>query len=147
MFTVIVILSIIAAILLILVVLLQPGKGDLSASFGGIGSQMGSMFGMQKTANILAKITKYLAAFIVIMAILVNKFFIEPDEAEFKNPSVMGRNVGEVQRSVTPEQQAPQQAVPGAQQQQAQPKAETKAATEKPATDPAPAKTEEKPAK
>ncbi|NLO20268.1 MAG: preprotein translocase subunit SecG, partial [Ignavibacteria bacterium] len=46
------IIIIICSILLIAVVLLQPGKGDLSATFGGISSQMGSMFGMQKTAYI-----------------------------------------------------------------------------------------------
>ncbi len=73
------IILIICAILMIAVVLLQPGKGDLSATFGGIGSQMGSMFGMQKTANILTRITKYLAIAILLITLLSNKFFIGQD--------------------------------------------------------------------
>ena len=37
MFTVIVILTSLLAILLIAVVLIQPGKGDMAAGFGGVG--------------------------------------------------------------------------------------------------------------
>lgn len=70
------IIIIICSILLIAVVLLQPGKGDLSATFGGISSQMGSMFGMQKTANILTRITKALAIAILVLTLFANKFFV-----------------------------------------------------------------------
>jgi len=80
MFSVIAIIIILAAVALIAVVLLQPGKGDLSASFGGIGGQFGSMFGMQKTMGILAKTTRILAIVILVLVLLVNKFFVSQDQ-------------------------------------------------------------------
>jgi protein translocase SecG subunit len=68
------IIVIIAAILLVAAVLLQPGKGDLSATFGGFSSQMGSMFGMQRTVTMLAKITKILAIVITALTLAINIF-------------------------------------------------------------------------
>jgi preprotein translocase subunit SecG len=76
MLTLLMILSIIVAIFLIILVLLQPGKGDMSAAMGGFSSQMGSVFGMQKSANILAVVTKVLAGIILVIILATNKFFI-----------------------------------------------------------------------
>lgn len=76
MLSVLMILLILVSIFMIAIVLLQPGKGDLSATFGGIGSQMGSVFGMQKTANILATVTKVAAIVILVLTIGANKFFV-----------------------------------------------------------------------
>lgn len=79
MYTLFSILIIIIAIFMIIAVLLQPGKGDMGATFGGgLGSQMGAMFGMQKTVSLLAKITRYLAIAILLLTLLVNKFFLTP---------------------------------------------------------------------
>ncbi len=69
-------LILIGAVLMIAVVLLQPGKGDLTATFGGISSQFGSVFGMQRANDMLAKITKWLAAIVLILILLTNKFFV-----------------------------------------------------------------------
>ena len=79
MYTVLAILIIIAALLMIGVVLLQPGKGDLTATFGGLSSQFGQVFGMQRANNLLGTITKWIAAIILILIIAVNKFFVTPE--------------------------------------------------------------------
>lgn len=76
MYAVTLILLILLSIFTIIVVLLQPGKGDLTATFGGISSQFGSMFGMQKTKNMLTTTTKVLIATLFILTLLVNRFFV-----------------------------------------------------------------------
>ena len=76
MFSLLGILIILASIFLIIAVLLQPGKGDLTATFGGLSGQFGTMFGMQKTKNILSSTTKVLIGIIFVFAILVNRFFV-----------------------------------------------------------------------
>ncbi len=76
MYSILLLLILLASIFTIIVVLLQPGKGDLTATFGGISSQFGSMFGMQKTKNILTTATKILVATLFILALVVNRFFV-----------------------------------------------------------------------
>jgi protein translocase SecG subunit len=95
MLTVISILLIIIAVVLIGVVLLQPGKGDLTATFGGFSSQMGSMFGMQRTVTLLARITKILAIAIVVLTLVANKFFITHggSEVETVKPVTEGTQI------------------------------------------------------
>ena len=69
LFTVIAVLVILAAILLTAVVLLQNGKGGGLASNFVAGNQT---FGVRQTADILAKITWGLAAFILVLSIVSN---------------------------------------------------------------------------
>lgn len=77
MTTLVMLLIILASAFIILLVLLQPGKADMGATFGGgIGGQMGSMFGMEKTKNILATVTKITAAVIMLLALTTNKFLV-----------------------------------------------------------------------
>jgi protein translocase SecG subunit len=76
MYAISLVLIILISIFTIIVVLLQPGKGDLTATFGGISSQFGSMFGMQKTKNILTTTTKFLVGALFILALIVNRFFV-----------------------------------------------------------------------
>lgn len=75
---------IIISIVLIVAVLIQPGKGDLSASFGGLGSQFGSMFGMQRTVDFVQKLTRWLAVAILVLVLMANKFFLGPKTTEVK---------------------------------------------------------------
>ena len=90
MYVLLSILLIIVAIFLIIAVLLQPGKGDMGATFGGgLGSQMGAMFGMQKTVSLLAKITRILAIAILLITLMVNKFFLTP-KTEAEKPVTEG---------------------------------------------------------
>lgn len=67
MITTILILMIIAAILLIVVILVQnPKGGGLSGEFGGGATQM---FGVQKTGDILEKLTWGFFAFLIVAAL------------------------------------------------------------------------------
>ncbi len=121
--TVLSIIIILASILLVVVVLLQPGKGDLTATFGGLGGQMGSMFGMQRTANILQKITRYLAIGILALALLINLFFLYPDqESAQRSNTALSNFSGQAQQPAPKPVQQPAQQNPaaGSQQQPAQ---------------------------
>lgn len=69
LFTVIAVLVIIASILLTAVVLLQNGKGGGLASNFVAGNQT---FGVRQTADVLEKITWFLAAFILLLSIVSN---------------------------------------------------------------------------
>lgn len=69
LFTILVVLIILASILLIAVVLLQNGKGDGLASNFVAGNQT---FGVRQTANILEKITWGLVAFIIVLSVVAS---------------------------------------------------------------------------
>ncbi|MBO4264368.1 MAG: preprotein translocase subunit SecG [Bacteroidales bacterium] len=66
-FTILTVLILIAAVLLILVVLLQNGKGEGMASNFVAGNQT---FGVRQTADILEKITWGLVAFILVISVV-----------------------------------------------------------------------------
>jgi protein translocase SecG subunit len=77
MFSVMAILIIIASALLIMVVLLQPGKGDMLAGLGGgLTNNLTSMFGSRRTMDLLVKITIGLAVTILVFTLVTNKFFV-----------------------------------------------------------------------
>ncbi len=106
MLEVMMIIMIIAAILLIVAVLVQPGKGDLSAQFGGMGGQFGSMFGMQRTANFLTRFTQILALVLIVMILVSNRFFIGNGTLEDVRP----KSATEGAKVPTAAPQAPAQA-------------------------------------
>ena len=88
MYTFIIILTIIAALFLILVVLAQNSKGGgLSSQFGGSGSSQ--LMGVKKTSDLLEKITWGLAIAILVFS-LTSSFMIDTttDEAGFSSPNV-----------------------------------------------------------
>lgn len=89
------ILLILLSIFAIVVVLLQPGKGELTATFGGISSQFGSMFGMQKTKNMLTTTTKVLIGALFLLALIVNKFFVgtTTDQQRIVKPITEGAQI------------------------------------------------------
>ncbi len=98
MYTLLITLSVIIAALLIIIVLLQSGKGEgLSGSIGGGVGNMGTMFGTRRTADFLSKATWWLGGSMLALAILINLFFL---------PS----SVGEQRESII--QSSQQQAVP-----------------------------------
>ena len=67
MFTVLIVLIILAAVLLIAVVLLQNGKdGGLATNF----TSANQTLGVRQTATILEKATWYLVAFILVLSII-----------------------------------------------------------------------------
>lgn len=70
------VLMLLLSVLLIAVVLLQPGKGDMISGMGGLGGQFSNMLGSRRATDILSKITIGIAASILLLAIVTNKFFV-----------------------------------------------------------------------
>jgi len=80
MFTLAIVLMIILGLLLIAAVLIQPGKGDMATSMSGFGNQLGSMFGSRRASDLLTKITIVIGAAIMVIALLANKFLMNPGD-------------------------------------------------------------------
>lgn len=93
MFTLVIILLIIASILLIGVILLQPGKGDLSPTFGGLTTQFGTMFGTQRTMDFLQKTTRVLIIVILLLSLFANKFLLKTDGRQEIKPVTQGAQI------------------------------------------------------
>jgi preprotein translocase subunit SecG len=76
-FWIIVVLTMVLAVALIAMVLLQPSKGGgIGSAFGTLGTQLGSTFGSRRTLDFLAKGTTWVAAAIAVLCILANAFFV-----------------------------------------------------------------------
>ncbi|MDF9797535.1 preprotein translocase subunit SecG [Catalinimonas alkaloidigena] len=99
MFTFIISLALVAAVLLILVVLSQNSKGGgLSSQFGGAGSS-NQMIGVKRTTDLLEKLTWGLAIGLIILS-LSSSFLIDTQASE--NGSI-SPNIDRAQdRSVLP---------------------------------------------
>ncbi|MCX6139847.1 MAG: preprotein translocase subunit SecG [Candidatus Kapabacteria bacterium] len=70
------IIGMIAAILLILLVMVQPGKADMISGMGGLGGQMTNLLGVRQSRNILQNATMILLGSLVLVSILTNKLFV-----------------------------------------------------------------------
>lgn len=104
MYAFLVVLEIIVSILLIVVVLMQSSKGGgLAGSFGGTSASFGHMFGVRKTADILSRMTTILGTIFIVLAFLINLFFL-PNKATNTQKSFLQ---SQGQRSL-PVQQVPQ---------------------------------------
>jgi preprotein translocase subunit SecG len=76
MYSILVVITGVAAILLIISVLMQASKGSgLAGTFGGAGN-MGAMFGSRRTADFLSRATWWLGGIVAVLAIVVNLFFL-----------------------------------------------------------------------
>ena len=82
MATLLIILSVFASILLILVVLIQPGKAEMISGMGGLGGQAMNLFGVRQSRNFLQNLTVGLTAAIMVFALLVNRIFLDSESAE-----------------------------------------------------------------
>ncbi|MBL7999587.1 MAG: preprotein translocase subunit SecG [Candidatus Kapabacteria bacterium] len=117
MFIVAIILLILAGLMLIGAILIQPGKGDMAAGMGSsFGGQFGSMIGMRKAADVLVKTTIGLALGIMLVIVVVNKFLVSPEETTGTKLSTQGME----QPANTPAQSQPAQQAQPAQSQPAQ---------------------------
>lgn len=103
--TILLILCILASILLIAVVLVQPGKADMVSGMGGLGGQMTNLLGVRQGRNILQNITIGLALFLIVTSIVYNKVFVA---------------TGVTPEATTPFGDAPIPVAPATQQQPAQ---------------------------
>ena len=68
-------IEIIVSILLIVVVLMQSSKGGGLAGTFGTGS-VGMVFGVRRTADFLTRSTQILAGTLMVLALLINIFFL-----------------------------------------------------------------------
>ena len=111
--TLVIILCMLASILLMLVVLVQPGKADMISGMGGFGGQFTNLLGVRQSRNILQNMTMGLAAFLMVASIVVNKFMLPTGEDGQRAPITTGAEAP----MVTPGAPAPQQAPAAAPQQ------------------------------
>ncbi|GAB4338713.1 MAG: hypothetical protein Kow0037_22940 [Calditrichia bacterium] len=97
MYTLLIFLFVIVAILMTIAILLQSSKGGgLAASFGGMGGG-GSVFGPRGAANFLQKATTILAALYLVLCLIIG---------------LVGRPTQETRSIIRQELQKEQQAVP-----------------------------------
>jgi preprotein translocase subunit SecG len=107
MFTVLMSLEILICILLIIVILMQSSKGGgLAGTFGG--GNVGMVFGVRRTADFLIRATQVLAASFIVLALVINVFFL-PTRTSANVESVLSKGGGK--SAVTP--QLPPTEVPG----------------------------------
>lgn len=107
MFSLVVILLIIASILLIGVILLQPGKGDLSPTFGGLTTQFGTMFGTQRTMDFLQKTTRVLIIVILLLSLFANKFLLKSVGTQEIKPVTQGAQIPKTMPTAPPPIEVP----------------------------------------
>jgi preprotein translocase subunit SecG len=111
MFGVLIFIEIIVSILLMAVVLMQSSKGGgLAGSISG--GQMGTVFGVRRTADFLSKATITLAAVFIGLCLIINIFFL---------PGKQTGNESIIQRSSAPSgapRPVPQTSQPAATPQQ-----------------------------
>lgn len=112
MFTFLVLIEIILALVLITAVLLQSSKGSgLAAGLGG--GNIGTVFGVRRTSDFLSKATSYIATAFIVLCIVINLFFL-PGKGRSSQESVIQTN----QSSVPPAQLPQSQPAPAGGQQQ-----------------------------
>lgn len=89
MYSLLITISVIIAVLLVIVILLQASKGSgLAGTFGG-GAQLGSMFGSRRTADFLSRATWWLGGSMMVVAIIINLFFLPGQTTQSERQSVI----------------------------------------------------------
>jgi len=90
MYTLLITISIIISILLVIVVLLQASKGDgLSGTIGGGAGGFGTVFGARRTADFLSKATWWLGGSLLVLAIVINLFFLPGQSSSSERESII----------------------------------------------------------
>ena len=110
MYTFLITISVIIAILLIIVVLLQASKGDgLSGTIGGGAGGFGTAFGARRTADFLSKATWWLGGGLMVLAIIINLFFLPGQTTKGERESIIQSSSSQTVPStpVLPEQTLP----------------------------------------
>lgn len=85
MFTLLISIILILAVLLILVILGQNSKGGVGAAFGGSASQI---MGVTRTGNVLEKATWVLAIAILVLSLASSAFYTTPQSNQFTSPNI-----------------------------------------------------------
>ena len=93
MYTLLITLSIIISILLVIVILLQASKGDgLSGTIGGGAGGFGTVFGARRTADFLSKATWWLGGSLLVLAVVINLFFLPGQTTSGERESIIQRS-------------------------------------------------------
>jgi preprotein translocase subunit SecG len=85
MFTFLISVILILAVLLILVILGQNSKGGAGAAFGGSASQI---MGVTRTGNVLEKATWVLAIAILVLSLASSAFYTTSQPNQFSSPNI-----------------------------------------------------------
>ncbi|MBI2793525.1 MAG: preprotein translocase subunit SecG [Ignavibacteria bacterium] len=93
MITVLILLTVFGAILLVLTILIQPGKAEMISGMGGLGGQVSNLLGVRGSRNFLQNLTIGLIAGIMLMAIIINKVFLPSAESTIRTPVTTGAEV------------------------------------------------------
>lgn len=93
MITVLILLTIFGAILLVLTVLIQPGKAEMISGMGGLGGQVSNLLGVRQSRNFLQNLTIGLIAGIMLMAIIINKVFLPSAVSTDRTPVTTGAEI------------------------------------------------------
>jgi preprotein translocase subunit SecG len=105
MYTFLIFLEIFICLFLIIAILMQNSKGGgLAGSFGG--GNIGTVFGVRRTADFLIKATSYLAGAFIVLALLTNIFFL-PGKGKAAKQSVIQSGQSSVPPASIPQQQQP----------------------------------------
>jgi preprotein translocase subunit SecG len=73
MYTFLIVLLVLASVFLILVILMQSGKGGgLAATFGGVGTSPDSFFGTRQMGNVLTKSSWYLGGAFLLLGFVLS---------------------------------------------------------------------------
>ena len=109
MYTILVLITSIAAVLLIIFVLMQSSKGGgLAGTFGGAGN-MGSMFGTRRTADFLSQATWWLAGTVAVLTIVANLFFLPGKVTQEQRSIIQESGRQNIPQTPTLPQQLPEQ--------------------------------------
>ena len=110
MYSFLVLSEIVIAFLLIIVVLMQNSKGGgLSAGMGG--GNIGTVFGVRRASDFLSQATTYLATAFIVIALVVNLFFL-PGKGKTQESVIQSGQSQSVPVPQIPLQIPPQQTTP-----------------------------------
>ena len=85
MFTLLISIIVVLAVILVLVILAQDSKGGVGAAFGGSASQI---MGVTKTGNILEKSTWVLSIAILVLSLTSAAFYSKENTGDFTSPNI-----------------------------------------------------------
>ena len=115
MYTLLVLIATIVAILLVIMVLLQASKGGgLAGTLGG--ANMGTMFGTRRTADFLSKASWWLGGALGVLALSINLFFLPGQTTAEQRESIIQQSGRQnIPQTPTLPQQNPTQQSPAQQ--------------------------------
>jgi len=102
MYTLLITISVIISLLLVVIILLQASKGDgLSGTIGGGAGGFGTVFGARRTADFLSKATWWLGGSLLVLAVVINLFFLPGQTTSGERESIIQNSGNQTVPSTT----------------------------------------------